>query len=155
MSDTTTLELSPEAQAVNLDEFAGMTPDNLIGYYVALRDRLDAEKKAFSDRMKTPNETLVKLGGKMLEILNANGADSIKSGYGTVYKTTKKSATVSDMDQFRDYVINTGSYELTDMRANAGGIQEFIEEHQGQLPPGINFSQVVTVGVRRGSAKEE
>lgn len=142
-----------EARDVNLDEFAGMTPAYLIGFYVALRDRIDAENKAHKDRMAKANTTLNKLNAKMLEILEAGGATSIKSEHGTVYRTMKKSATVGDMDTFRNFVINNQAFELVDMRANATTVEDYCHEHNGNLPPGVNFSQFATVGVRRGTAK--
>lgn len=159
MTDTTTIppvagQLNEAAQAVNYDEFAGFTPDMMIAFYVKLRDRIEAENKAFAKRMEAAKEKKAKLEGLMLKILQANGAQSIKSAYGTVYQNVKKSATVGDMGVFRDFVIDNGQFELVDMKANAGACEEYLAEHGGALPPGVNFSQHVTVGVRRGDKKD-
>ena len=143
--------LNEQARAVNFEEFAGMTPDQLIGFYVALRDRIDAENKKFAERLEPAKSKMARLGGVLLAVLQAQGAESLKSANGTVYQTVKKSATVSDKGAFRDFVIDNHAFELADMKANAPAIEEYVSEHGGNLPPGVNYSTFMTIGVRRAT----
>lgn len=155
MTDTSTTNYTTAPQPDNTiyDEFLAMTPDMLIGFYVQLRDRIQAEDKAHSERMAKPRETLERLNGRMLEILQQAGVSSMKSNAGTVYVTIKTSATLSDKDAFRSYIIENQDFELADIRPAKSAVQDYVVAHDGNLPPGVNYTQVNVVGVRRG--KEE
>jgi hypothetical protein len=155
MTDTTTENLTPAAQNVNYGDFAGWTPDMLIEFYVKLRDRIEAENKAFAKRMEAAKTKKTVLEGIMLQILQANGATSMKSPGGTVYQTTKRSATLGDAEAFREFIIDNHAFELADIKANAAAVEDYANEHNGNLPPGVNFSQFVAVGVRRGDKKDD
>ena len=84
----------------------------------------------------------------MLERLNDLGGDSVKTPHGTAYRTARRSATIADGDVFRKYVIDNQMFDLVDWRANAGAVDDFINDN-GSQPPGVNYSVAYTVGVRR------
>jgi hypothetical protein len=72
---------------------------------------------------------------------------------GTVYRKSKNSATLSDSALFRQYVINSKSWDLLDWKANAPAVAEVVEA-TGTPPPGVNFSTIIDVGVRRSNGKK-
>lgn len=116
--------------------------------YIQLRDKIAEVKKRQADELAPLAEALEKLNGILLDHLNTVGVDSARSSAGTVYKTTKNSASIADGDAFRRYVIGSEAWELLDWKANAARVQEFIAENEAP-PPGINFTQTFVVGVRR------
>lgn len=116
--------------------------------YVQLRDeikRRDDEHKAL---MKPYKEALEKLNGILLDHLTTINGDSVKTGAGTVYRTSKKSASLADPDAFMRFVIGTEAWDLLDRKANVTAVEDFIQENQS-APPGVNFSTTFIVGVRR------
>lgn len=122
--------------------------EHRIEQYIQLRDiikKLDDEHKA---KMKPYRETLETLNGVMLDHLNTIGGDSVKASSGTVYRTTKKSASIEDGDAFMRHVIGSEAWELLDRKANASAVEAFVEEN-GVLPPGVKWSSTQVVGVRR------
>jgi len=126
-------------------------PDNidiLCQQYVVLRDKLREADDAHKEKTKAAREHLEKLNNKLLERLNEVGGDSVKTQSGTVYRSTKRSASIADGDAFRRFVIGGKHFDLVDWRANANAIDDFIKENDTP-PPGINFSQHFIVGVRR------
>lgn len=131
-------------QAVSLPE----NVDQLVDQYVRLRDKLKEADDAHKKKTTAAREYLVMLNGKLLEQLAAVGGESVKTPHGTAYQSTKRSASIADGDAFREYVINNGEFDLVDWRANANAVDDFIKEH-GAVPPGVNFSTMITVGVRR------
>jgi hypothetical protein len=131
-------------QAVSLPE----NVDQLVDQYVRLRDKLKEADDAHKKKTAAAREYLVMLNGKLLEQLAAVGGESVKTPHGTAYQSTKRSASIADGDAFREYVINNGEFDLVDWRANANAVDDFIKEH-GAVPPGVNFSTMITVGVRR------
>lgn len=126
-------------------------PENfemLVEQYVRLRDTLKKADEDHKEKTKAAREYKEQLEGKLLAKLNDAGGESVKTREGTVYRTTRRSASVADGDTFRKFVIDQGLFDLVDWRANAPAIADFIEE-EGTPPPGVNFTTAFTVGVRR------
>lgn len=140
MSDTTTVDINQIPLPDNVDE--------LVAQYVKLRDRIKEADDAHKKKTAGARELLDRLNGKMLERLNDLGGDSVKTSSGTVYRTTKKSASIADGDLFRGWVIENGAYDVVDWKANANAVEDFIKA-EGTPPPGVNYSQTYLVGVRR------
>jgi len=126
-----------------------MTPARMVELYITLRDKKEAANAEFKKSMEKVNAAMEKLEGKMLQHLQETEGESIRTKYGTVYRNTQHSATVKDRDAFLKWIEDTGNTEAMDVRANKTFIKEFAENTGGDIPPGINFSQIHTVGVRR------
>jgi hypothetical protein len=118
--------------------------------YVMLRDKIKELDDAHKEKMKPFKETLEKLGNVLMDHLNTAGAESVKTSGGTFYKSSKKSASLADADAFMTFVIEKGLFELMDRKANATAVEDFVNEN-GVLPPGVKFSMVTTINVRRGT----
>lgn len=123
--------------------------EELVRQYVLLRDKIREAEDAHKAKLKDAKEHLEKLNNTLLERLNALGGESVKTASGTVYRTTKRSASIKDGDTFRRFVIENEAFDLVDWRANATAVDDFIQEQQAP-PPGVDFSTTYTVGVRRG-----
>jgi hypothetical protein len=90
----------------------------------------------------------------LLNHLNAIGGNSLNTDAGTVYRTEKKSASLSDSTAFMDYVIANSAFDLLDRKANVTAVTEFVKENNTP-PPGVNFSSAYVVGVRRPTQEKE
>lgn len=119
-----------------------------INQYVALRDKIAALDKAHKEKMAPFREMLDTLGGVLLTHLGNIAADSVATPSGTVYKTTKYSAAIADGSAFWSFVESQNAWDLIDKKANVTAVKEFIEQNHTP-PPGVNFTSVATVGVRR------
>ena len=117
--------------------------------FVMLRDKIDKIKKKHTEELKPYNDAKAMMESYFLQQLDTMGVSSISSDHGTVYKTTKSSATIADGEAFRAYVQENNAWELADLRANGPAVREFVEANEVQ-PPGINYSTHTTVGCRRG-----
>lgn len=116
--------------------------------YIQLRDEIKRREDEHKEKMKPFKEALEKLNGILLDHLNVINGESVKTGSGTVYRTSKKSASLADPDAFMRFVIGNEAWDLLDRKANVTAIADFIEENQS-APPGVNFSTTFIVGVRR------
>lgn len=119
-----------------------------VAQYVLLRDGLKGADDDHKKKTAGAREYMKRLEGFFLENLNASGSESVRTAAGTVYRTTRRSATVADADVFRKYVAENEAFDLVDFRANAPAVDEYISEN-GAPPPGVNFQLSITVGVRR------
>lgn len=124
------------------------TIQDRIEQYIRLRDKIKQLDDEHKDKMKPFKETLDKLNAVMLDHLNQIGADSVKSQSGTVYRTTRRTASLEDADAFMRHVIGSEAWELLDRKANVTACEDFAKEN-GVLPPGVKVSTTIQVGVRR------
>lgn len=125
-----------------------VTIDHRIQQYVALRDMIKQKDDEHKAAMKPYRETLESLNSLILDLLNKSGGDSIKTKFGTAYRTVKRSASLEDPDKFMDFVVQKGAFELLERKVSITAAEAFAEEN-GVLPPGVKVTSSSVVGVRR------
>lgn len=116
--------------------------------YVQLRDYKKQADTEFKESMTRVNEAMKKLEGELMKGLDAEGVESIRADTGTAYIKTQTSASVKDREEFLKFVFTTKNLELLDVRANKKIVRELGE--QGTVVPGVNYTEIKQVGVRRG-----
>lgn len=119
-----------------------------IAQFVRMRDKIKAMDDAHKKTMAPYREALEQLSGILLNHLKTINADSVAAKDGTVYRTVKHSASIADSNAFWAFIVANEAWDLLDKKANVTAVGDFIEEHQTP-PPGVNFTSVMTVGVRR------
>jgi hypothetical protein len=126
--------------------------DVRVGQFVKVRDLIAEIKERHKEELKKPTETLELLNSALLAHLIQVGADSVNiKGVGTVSRTTKKTASIEDMSAFWTFIVSQGLFEMVDKKANVPRVEEYMKENNGSLPPGVNFSSIDRVGVRRAN----
>lgn len=125
-----------------------MSPADMVSNYIKLRDFKKKADDEYKKSMEKVNLAMEKLEGELLRHLNDTGGDSLKCADGTVYKSMQTSASVKDPDAFKKWLLETEEWEALDLKANKTYVKEYADEH-GVVPPGVNFTQMQTVGVRR------
>lgn len=119
----------------------------LVQKYVAIRDALDASKKAFDVETKRMKDALVKIEGIFQKKLNDDGAESVVTAHGTFFTKTRSSVSVKDRDEFYNWAVGTDNLGAVDMKANAKSVRELLEE--GTEVPGVKYTESKIVNVRR------
>jgi len=130
----------------------GVKPPDImktVAQYISLRDKKKLIEKQHKDQLAPFVALMEEIEGMLLNYMQRSGSNSIATDGGTVYISTVPRATVSDAAAFRSWVISNNLYELADWRANAPRIMDFINEHNGQVPPGVNPSTFTSVRFRR------
>ncbi len=116
--------------------------------YIRTRDEIRDIESRHKDELRPYKQKLEELGGVLLEQLQTVGGDGVRTKSGTVYVTEKRSASLADPALFMDYVVQNSAWDLLDRKANVTAVTDYIAEHNA-APPGVNYSAVLTVGVRR------
>ena len=125
-----------------------MTPDEMVRNYIRIRDHKERAEKEFKEGMERVNKGLKKLEASMLTHLQSTGGNSLKTDFGTVYISTKYSATVDDRDTFLDWVRGKNQWEALDVRANKTFVRTFTDE-TSEVVPGVKLTGMTKVNVRR------
>jgi 3-methyladenine DNA glycosylase AlkD len=124
------------------------TPAELVAAYIKLRDKKEAANAEFKKSMEPTNQIMGMLEATLLQKLEELGVDSLSAkGIGTVYRNRQDSATVQDKPAFRAWVQESGNWDAVDLRANKVAVRHMLDE--GQEIPGVSFTTINTVGIRR------
>lgn len=122
------------------------------GFYVKLRDKKREIEERHKAELAGINTTMDQLTALMMSTLDEIGAQSIKTSEGTVYTSSRYSASLADPQAFMKFVIENQKFDLLDRKANATACRDFVAEN-GTQPPGVNLTAIRTLGVRRASEK--
>ena len=121
---------------------------DLIGKYIAIRDKANEIKNKHKEELAPYNEAMHKLEEHFLKAMQEQDLENLKTDGGTAYQSVQTSVTVADWDAFRDWVQHESAWHMLDKRANKTAVAEVLEE-TGELPPGLNIKRSVKVNVRR------
>ena len=124
-------------------------PAEKVGRYVQLRDA----KKAAEDKFKEFcdlhfNNPMDVIEADIMNLLDTLGVDSISSPLGTAYKNQTVSVTVADKREWVRHVIGSQDFDITDIRPSKTAIDDIVKAG-GTLPPGLNYSTFIKIGIRR------
>lgn len=127
--------------------------NRVVQAYTAIKDARTARRHAWEKEDLALEEDQTKLRQVMLHILNNNGAQSIKTENGTAYRKLKLKPSVADWSAFYDWVMqDKDRFEAIEKRIKASFVGDFMEDNDGQLPPGVNAHREYEVAVRRPNA---
>lgn len=119
--------------------------DQLAKVYVKIRDRRrELEKQAAE--LKEQQDTI---GLELLEICKEQGAQTIRTEFGTVSRRTSKNYWTSDWESFTNFIKEHDAFALLQQRINNTNMVQFLEENPDLLPPGLNADVNQTVVITK------
>jgi len=125
-----------------------MKLDLIVERYVQLRDKKAQMKAAYEASVADITTGMNRLETAILATLNEQGAESFRTAHGTAYKSTSTSATVADWDSLLGFVRENDRWDMLEKRVSKTAVDQFRAAND-DLPPGINYRESVSVGVRR------
>lgn len=125
------------------------TLNEMITSYIALRDKKEAIQKQQREVVKQYDDAMEGIENYLKGLMQQQRLTSLSCDTGVAFIKRKRSATIADTQTFREHVIATGNFDLADFRAKPEAVEDYAKEHEGQLPPGVNFRQYDAVQVNR------
>lgn len=122
---------------------------DVVQKYIELRDLKSTLKADYEAKLKPVEEAMSRLELVMLAQFDATGVESMKTPMGTCYVSTQTRGSVADKEAFMEFVKSNNEWPLLEVRCAKNNIEAFIEQHNGELPPGINWSVERVVNFRR------
>ena len=126
-----------------------ITADRLFAAYIKLRNRRQEILRAFEQEDNELKAQQELISDKMLEICKEVGADSFKTQYGTVSRTTKTRYWTNDWASMYEFIKEHDAPQLLEQRLHQGNLKTFLEENPEQLPPGLNADSRYAITVRK------
>jgi len=125
------------------------THEDMITSYIKLRDTKKELVEKHKKELAPYNKALEEVGDYLLDYLKRQNLQSVATKEATAFLRRERSATVADMQAFREHVIANRDFDIADFRAKVDGVEDYVKSHDGQLPPGVNFSTTIVVSVQR------
>lgn len=132
-----------------------MDLNRVVQAYNAIRDARTARRHAWEKEDLALEADQTTLKQVLLQLLNEQGASSIRTDAGTIIRSLKVKPSAADWGAFYEWIASDPErFEALEKRIKATFISEYMEANGGMLPPGVNVHREYEVSVRRGSTKE-
>lgn len=128
-----------------------MQMDKIVERYVALRDKKAEMDAAHKANVADVVAAMDRLENAILESLNNQGVESVRTAFGTAMKIKSTSATVADWDMLLGYIQSNERWDMLEKRVNKTAVDQFRAAND-DLPPGVNYKEAITIGVRRSAS---
>lgn len=126
-----------------------MKIDSLVEKYIQVREKKSQLKAKYEDEVSRYDQLQDKIEALLLIKFGELGVDSVKTGMGTAYTSTRTSASMADWDSFRSFcAAQEDPYQYLDRRVNKTAVEQYRAANE-DLPPGVNWSETRVVNFRR------
>jgi aspartate/methionine/tyrosine aminotransferase len=123
-----------------------VTLDQVTAAYTASREEI----RGLKAQIEKIEELQEKRANYLLQQLQKDGLQNVKTQHGTVYLSLKESVTVSDADSFFQWVRDNDKFEFLNKAANKTAVLEAMgDKRNEQPPPGVNYSAVRVAQIRK------
>jgi hypothetical protein len=119
------------------------TAERLAKIYVKIRDKRREIEKQAAD-LKEQQDIVA---AQLLEICKEQGAQTIRTDYGTVSRRVAKNYWTNDWDSFYKFIKDNDAFSLMHQRINNTNMAQYLEENPDLLPPGLNAEVTQTVTI--------
>ena len=123
--------------------------DRLIEAHQAVKMARAARKQLFDEEDAKLEADQNMIRAVILDHLNKTGAQSIATEHGTAYRREVLKPSAADWSAIWEWMKAHDGFDIMERRLKAGFVKEYIENHNGQLPPGVNAHYEYEVSVRR------
>lgn len=127
--------------------------DQIVQVWSAIRDARAAKRQVYEAedlQLESDQQTLKAI---MLDLLNKQGAQSVVTGHGTVYKSLKVKPSAADWSEVYRWIgQDPERFEMLEKRLKSTFVSQYMEDNEGVAPPGVNVIKEYEVAVRRPKA---
>jgi hypothetical protein len=126
-----------------------VTTSKYVEVYIKMRDKRAELTKEFETQDAELKRQMDMVKSKLLEACKDADADSIKTGQGTVIRTTKTRYWTSDWNSMMEFIKEHDAFELMEQRLHQTRMKEFLTNNPDILPAGLNSEREYSISVRR------
>lgn len=130
-----------------------ITIDKAIEAVIKLRNKKSAIEAEVKDKVSEIKAKIDKLEAFIKVRADELGVTSFKTDAGTAFLTTSDFANVADWGAVLDFIKENGAYDLLEKRVNKSAVRVYMDQ-LNTVPPGINYGTMISVNVRKPSAKD-
>ena len=121
----------------------------LVAVYIKMRDARAALSTEYETKDKEIKDQMEMIEHTLLDVCKRAGADSIKTGAGTIIRGVRTSYWTSDWESMHNFVKENQALDLLERRVAQKAMGEFLKANPDKMPKGMNVETKYTVTVRR------
>ena len=126
-----------------------MDASKLVKAYIKMRDAKAALEREYEEKINDISEQMGIIEHELLEMCKSTGQDGGKTEYGSFTRTVKTRYWTNDWDSMFTFIRENDAVELLEKRIHQGNFKEFLEQHPGKMPAGVNVDSKYAITVRR------
>jgi len=130
-----------------MDDWTKPSAAMMIAKVLELRETVSKKTKAYEANIKDDKSNIELLENLLGEEINRLGGQSIKTVYGTAYRSTITSFRVANRETWVSWVIKNEQGHMLTLHVAKDAVKEFTD--QNGLPPGLNMTTIHRCNVRR------
>ena len=123
--------------------------DRLVKAYVNIRDKRRELSAKFEEEDAKLSSTMELVEAELMKLCKEIGADSVKTQYGTVYRTVKTRYETTDWDSMYKFIKEHDIPQVLTKGINTANMKQFLDENPTLMPIGMNVNNKYTVKVLR------
>jgi hypothetical protein len=127
--------------------------DRLVKVYVKIRDAKLAFKKEADATLADFDRKLAIIAAELKSRAQQEGVDGFKTEYGTVYMAVDYKVSCADWGAFYQWVKENDELDFLERRIKSAKVKEYMDAHNGELPPGVSVFKELEARVRRSNEK--
>lgn len=118
--------------------------------YQNIRTKRSEIKREFEEADGKLRRNLELIEVALLKVMNESGTDQLKvAGVGLAYRSDKVRVSAKDWDALWQFISDNDRLDFLQRRLSSKIVQEYIDENDGELPPGVDVSKERAVVVKR------
>ena len=127
-----------------------MNTGELIQQFIKLRDCVEAKTRAFEESIKPYKDGMTAIENAVSQQIIELGGESIKTEFGTAYRTTLMAVKMADRETFMRFVGDDFEHRSAFLTAAVAKeqVKEYMEENKA-LPPGLDVAYIHRTNFRR------
>ena len=125
-----------------------MTPAELIKRHQEIKRTKDIMDTEYKESIKPYSEALEAIELSLLEYLNDNGLQNLKTETGTAYKVTHVNTKMVDRQKLVAFVKETDNFDLFTNSLTKEAVKAYVETHK-EPPPGVEVTTYLECNIRK------
>ena len=125
-----------------------MTPADLIKRYQEIKRTKEILDGEYKESIKPYAEALEAIELSLLEYLNSNGLQNLKTETGTAYKVIHVNTKMVDRQKLIAFVQKSGNFDLFTNSLTKEAVKSYVETHK-EPPPGVEVSTYLECNIRK------
>tara|TARA_R110000803_G_scaffold74571_7_gene138627 strand:- start:3747 stop:4139 length:393 start_codon:yes stop_codon:yes gene_type:complete len=130
-----------------------MDTEQLTSVYIKIRDALDEKREQHKEELSELKDQLDLVSNKLLDILQEQNAQSMRTDVGTIMKGVTTRYWASDWESMYEFIKENDAFPLLEQRIHKTNMKKFLEENPDKLPIGLQTDSKFSITVRRAKSK--
>jgi len=125
--------------------------NEVVARMVEIRDRMNTRQKAFEQGQKRDRKLWERGEQWLMQKLEEQGISNVATETHSVFCNDSLRASCGDWNALSEFITKTGNVDLLEHRVSSKSVKQYMEDNDGELPPGVKTFTQRKINIRRKS----